>query len=132
MLKQIIVTLDTSDPLQAQLLVEYLASNDRVRFGRCCMLLGYLAGTQQPSENDVDSIPEPSTVPPAPKVGLTLEDLKISQTQQALTVEEISIGITPSAQTPLSANPEAAPSASSQEVKKVAKPKLGKGLFGLD
>lgn len=45
MLKQLSITLDTSDPLQAQLLVEYLASDDRVRFGRCCLLLGYLAAT---------------------------------------------------------------------------------------
>lgn len=45
MLKQVTVTLDTSDPLQAQWLVEYLASPDRSRFGRTCLLLGFLAAT---------------------------------------------------------------------------------------
>jgi hypothetical protein len=47
MLKQVTITLDTSDPLQAQLLVEYFASPDRGRFGRSCLLLGYLAATGQ-------------------------------------------------------------------------------------
>lgn len=47
MLKQITFTVDTSDPLQAQWLVEYLASPDRVRFGRTCLLLGFLAATGQ-------------------------------------------------------------------------------------
>lgn len=45
MLKQVTVTLDTSDALQAQWLVEYLASPDRARFGRACLLLGFLAAT---------------------------------------------------------------------------------------
>ena len=43
MLKQLTITLDTSDPLQAQLLVEYLAASDRTRFARSCMMLGDLA-----------------------------------------------------------------------------------------
>ena len=45
MLKQLTITLDTSDPLQAQLLVEYLAASYRIRFARSCMMLGFLAAT---------------------------------------------------------------------------------------
>lgn len=47
MLKQLTLTIDTSDPLQARWLAEYQASPDRVRFGRACLLLGFLAATGQ-------------------------------------------------------------------------------------
>ena len=76
MLKQVTITLDTSDPLQAQLLVEYLAAQDRAHFGRCCLLLGYLAATRQTAETaeaadmaDMardDGAPDPDRLPRAP------------------------------------------------------------------
>ena len=141
MLKQIIVTLDTSDPLQAQLLVEYLASNDRVRFGRCCMLLGYLAGTQpHPSEKDPDHAasvsPESAAPALAPKVGLTLEDLGVGvpaadQKAQSdpLSTQRLE-SESPSAPSP---SPfDLTPNDSVAEVKTATKPKIGGGLFGLD
>ncbi|MDE3011368.1 MAG: hypothetical protein KGI67_10820 [Pseudomonadota bacterium] len=66
MLKQVTVTLDTSDPLQAQWLVEYLASPDRSRFGRTCLLLGFLAATGNtpvavPAEGSVRESDSPRT-----------------------------------------------------------------------
>jgi hypothetical protein len=140
MLKQIIVTLDTSDPLQAQLLVEYLASNDRVRFGRCCMLLGYLAGTQpHPSEKGPDHAsvsPESAAPALAPKVGLTLEDLGvgISPADQKAQSDPLSTQhLESESPTAPSLSPfDLTPNDSVAEVKTATKPKIGGGLFGLD
>jgi hypothetical protein len=79
-LKQLTITLDTSDPLQAQLLVEYFAAEDRGRFGRCCLLLGYLAATgQMPagrgngrSAGNSPSVPPSSEQEPQPRRGAVL------------------------------------------------------------
>jgi len=138
MLKQIIVTLDTSDPLQAQLLVEYLASNDRVRFGRCCMLLGYLAGTQHAPENKPVASPESTVTPPSPKIGLTLEDLGIGELPSSQGESS------DSAHSIISASPNSVMDTNGathsvspippvkEEMKTASKPKIGGGLFGLD
>jgi formylmethanofuran dehydrogenase subunit B len=142
MLKQIIVTLDTSDPLQAQLLVEYLASNDRVRFGRCCMLLGYLAGTQPHPSEKGSELPEQAqseiaTSTLAPKIGLTLEDLGIETSDTDKSSVETAIKMTEPIESQLmqatsSSHSVAQSNDSMEEVKTATKPKIGGGLFGLD
>lgn len=141
MLKQIIVTLDTSDPLQAQLLVEYLASNDRVRFGRCCMLLGYLAGTRQPENVEATESSVSSQAHPPQKIGLTLEDLNIAEMAPASVSISNSNGIEGSLQestggmsqavssVPVIQPPEPIPK---EDRKTAAKLKIGSSLFGLD
>ena len=110
MLKQIIVSLDTSDPLQAQLLVEYLASNDRVRFGRCCMLLGYLAGTQPPPNKDLAAAEDILATPILSQHGPGPENAEVHA----------------------STMPDSALPPAKEENKTYAKPKIGGGLFGLD
>ena len=110
MLKQIIVTLDTSDPLQAQLLVEYLASHDRVRFGRCCMLLGYLAGTQPPPNTEHAAAEDISATP-------TSSEHRVSADNAGVHASTIA---------------DSAPPPVKEENKTYAKPKIGGGLFGLD
>ncbi len=70
MLKQVTITLDTSDPLQAQVLVEYLAASDRTRFGRTCLMLGYLAATGRiPAPAAASNEPVPVAVAPTPRKG---------------------------------------------------------------
>ena len=138
MLKQIIVTLDTSDPLQAQLLVEYLASNDRVRFGRCCMLLGYLAGTQEATQISTSEETSDSTQPQiSPKIALTLEDLGIEPLAPAMNAKPGSLTLTEGESIEGSTVSDAAQTTNTfnkprEEMKTAAKPKVGGGLFGLD
>lgn len=139
MLKQIIVTLDTSDPLQAQLLVEYLASSDRVRFGRCCMLLGYLAATKEAEEHQKLAAIEEATPKITPSIALTLEDLGIDEealpSSEAMHSASLAIPtIEPGApsSSPLPAlNPTPTLHTPKDEMKTTAKPKVGGGLFGL-
>jgi hypothetical protein len=137
MLKQIIVTLDTSDPLQAQLLVEYLASNDRVRFGRCCMLLGYLAGTQDTTQINTSEETSDSPTPQIPaKIALTLEDLGVEPLLPAQ-AKPSALTVSEAESTEGTTVFDAAPTANTfnkprEEKKTAAKPKVGGGLFGLD
>jgi len=144
MLKQIIVTLDTSDPLQAQLLVEYLASSDRVRFGRCCMLLGYLAATKEAEEHQKLAAIEEATAAPkiTPSIALTLEDLGIDEEElppsseakhpASLAIPSIEPSAPSSSSLPTpSPTPTPTPHTPKDEMKTAAKPKVGGGLFGL-
>jgi hypothetical protein len=140
MLKQIIVTLDTSDPLQAQLLVEYLASSDRVRFGRCCMLLGYLAATKEAEEHQKLAAIEEAAPKITPSIALTLEDLGIDEEElppsseakhpASLAIPSIEPGAPSSSSLPTPSTTPT-PHTPKDEMKTAAKPKVGGGLFGL-
>lgn len=140
MLKQIIVTLDTSDPLQAQLLVEYLASSDRVRFGRCCMLLGYLAATKEAEEHQKLAAIEEAAPKITPSIALTLEDLGIDEEElppsseakhpASLAIPSIEPGA-PSSSSLSAPSPTPTQPTPKDEMKTAAKPKVGGGLFGL-
>jgi hypothetical protein len=61
---QILVTLDTADSLEAQILVEYLAAEDPARFLKACLKLGFVTALQAPPAS------------PRPK---TLEELERSE-----------------------------------------------------
>jgi len=141
MLKQIIVTLDTSDPLQAQLLVEYLASSDRVRFGRCCMLLGYLAATKEAEEHQKLAAIEEAAPKITPSIALTLEALGIDEAEllppsseithpASLAIPSIEPGAPSSSSLP-APSPTPTHPTPKDEMKTAAKPKVGGGLFGL-
>ena len=61
--KEVTVALDLRDPLQAQLLADYVASSNPPRWLSQCLLLGYLVAT-----GDIPVAPPPPPSPQEPRL----------------------------------------------------------------
>lgn len=64
MQNKIVISLDTIDPVEARLLVDYLTASDPARFAKTCLILGYLSAS--------------TTADPTPARAKTLDELEDS------------------------------------------------------